>query len=299
MSTEQRIGWLGTGRMGSAMVERLLDRDYDVTVWNRTAAKAEPLVERGATQAKAIAELGQCDIVFVMVTSSTDLLAVTSGSDGLLQAEPAPKIVVDCSTASAEAAAEVRANATDRGIDFLSAPISGNPDMVREGGASIVASGPQRVFDAMEPHLSAIAPSVVYSGAGEEARLVKLCHNLLLGMLTEALAEVTTLAEKGGVEPAAFLDFIDGSVLGSTFIRHKGEAIRTRNYEATFTTENLRKDFDLGLAAARGFEVPMPVAAATHQLIQTVIGHGHGQSDYVALYEQAAGAAALHQEEGK
>jgi 3-hydroxyisobutyrate dehydrogenase-like beta-hydroxyacid dehydrogenase len=140
---------------------------------------------------------------------------------------------------------------------------------------------------------------VTYCGANEEARLVKLCHNLMLGTLTEALAEATALAEKGGVAPSAFLDFIDGSVLGSTHIRHKGQAIRARNYQATMTAENLGKDFDLGLAAARALEVPMPAAALTHQLIQTAIGHGYGKSDYVALYEEAAQAAALHRSDDR
>jgi 3-hydroxyisobutyrate dehydrogenase-like beta-hydroxyacid dehydrogenase len=279
--------------MGGAMAARLISDGAAVAVWNRTASETEPLVELGATRAETMSDLGQCDIVFTMVTSSPDLLAVTLGPEGLLRAQPSPSIVVDCSTVSAEAAAEVRAEATGRGIGFLSAPISGQPDMVAEGRASIVASGPAPVFDIVVPYLRAIAPSVTYCGAGEQARLVKLCHNLMLGVITEALAEATTLAEKGGVAPSAFLDFIDGSVLGSTHIRHKGRAIRARNYEPTATLENLRKDFDLGLAAARALEVPMPVAATTHQLIQTAIGHGFSKSDYVTLYAEAVQAAAL------
>jgi 3-hydroxyisobutyrate dehydrogenase-like beta-hydroxyacid dehydrogenase len=279
--------------MGAAMAKRLISEGCRLTVWNRTASKAASLTELGATQADKISDLGRCDIVFTMVTSSKDLLAVTLGPEGLLRAEPVPSIVVDCSTVSGEAAAEVRVEAASRGIGFLSAPISGNPDAVVEGQASIVVSGPAPVFDSVEPYLRAIAPGVTYCGAGEEARLVKLCHNLMLGIVTEALAEATTLAEKGGVVPSAFLDFINGSVLGCTHIRLKGQAIRSRNYEAAMTAENLRKDFDLGLAAARALEVPMPAAALTHQLIQTAIGHGYGKSDYVTLYEVAAQAAAL------
>jgi 3-hydroxyisobutyrate dehydrogenase-like beta-hydroxyacid dehydrogenase len=115
----------------------------------------------------------------------------------------------------------------------------------------------------------------------------------MVGMITEALAEVTVLAEKGGVAPSAFLDFIDGSVLGSVFIGYKGQAIRNHDYEPTFTTELLRKDFDLGLGAARSLEVPMPVAATTYQAIQTAIGYGYGKSDFATLYEVAARAAAI------
>jgi 3-hydroxyisobutyrate dehydrogenase-like beta-hydroxyacid dehydrogenase len=297
MQPINRVGWLGTGRMGTAMATRLIEAGMALTVWNRTPEKAAPLVALGATQARTVADLTDCDVVFTMVTSSSDLLAVTLGPDGLLAGNRLPRIVVDSSTVSAEAADEVRAAAAGRGVGFVSAPISGNPAMVADGGASIVASGPKEAFDTVQPLLAAIAPTVVLCGAGEEARLVKLGHNLLVGMITEALVEVTALAEKGGVAPAAFLDFINGSVLASTFIRHKGNAIRARDYEPTFTTENMRKDFDLGLAAARALEVPVPLAASTHQLIQTAIGHGLGQLDYVALYEVAARAAGLVREE--
>lgn len=294
--TEHHIGWLGTGRMGSAMAARLIATGAAVTVWNRTASKTVPLVELGATQADTVNDLGRCDIVFTSVTSSPDLLAVTLGPEGLFNAfnaQSAPRIVVDTSTVSAEAAAEVRAEAAGRGIEFLSAPISGNGNVVTQGRASIIASGPRSVFDTVLPYLRAIAPSVAYAGAGEEARLVKLAHNLMVGMITEALAEVTVLAEKGGVAPSAFLDFIDGSVLGSVFIGYKGQAIRNHDYEPTFTTELLRKDFDLGLGAARSLEVPMPVAATTYQAIQTAIGYGYGKSDFATLYEVAARAAAI------
>lgn len=295
MGFDHHIGWLGTGRMGSAMAARLISHGAELTVWNRTASKTTPLVEMGATSAEKISDLGKCDIVFTSVMSSPDLLEVTLGPGGLLLAQPAPRIIVDTSTVSAEAAAQVRAEAASRGIGFISAPISGNANVVTQGRAAIIASGPAAVFDTVRSYLQAIAPSVTYCGVGEEARLVKLGHNLLVGIITQALAEVTVLAEKGGVAPSAFLDFIDGSVLGSMFIAYKGQQFRDRDYEPTFTTENLRKDFDLGLAAARALEVPMPVGSATHHLIQTAVGHGHGKSDFATLYEVAARAAALPQ----
>ena len=291
------IGWLGTGRMGSAMAAILIADGIPVTVWNRTPNRAARLVDLGAAHAEKISDLGHCDIVFVSIMSSSDLLDVTLGPDGLLNARPAPSIVVNTSTVSAEAAAQVRAEASHRGIEFLSAPISGNPEMVADGHALVVASGPESAFDTVRPYLEAISASVSYAGAGDEALLVKLSHNLLAGIITEALAEATTLAEKGGVPPSVFLDFIDRSVLGSAFIANKGRAIRDRDYEPTFTAEGLRKDFDLGLAAARALEVPMPAAATTYQAIQTAIGYGFGQSDYVALYEMATRAAALHRED--
>ena len=292
-NTTPRIGWLGTGRMGTAMASRLLDDGANLVVWNRTAAKTASLVDRGATRADTIQDLTACDVVFVSVTSSPDLLEVTLDSGGLLSGEVTPRIIVDTSTASPEAGAHLRTEAERCGTAVVAAPIGANPDMVAEGAAAIAASGPTDEFDQVRPHLEAIARTVVYCGANEEARLVKLGHNLLLGITTQALAEATVLAEKGGVTPADFLDFIDGSVLGSTFIHHKGQAIRARDYQATFTTENLRKDFDLLLAAARTLDVALPVGATVDQLIQTAIGHGHRDEDYVSLYEVAARAAGV------
>ncbi|WP_197379344.1 NAD(P)-dependent oxidoreductase [Mycolicibacterium mengxianglii] len=295
--SEQRIGWLGTGRLGTAMAGRLMEGGRnDLRVWNRTASKAAPLVAAGAEQVDTIDGLTGCDIVFITVMSSPDLLAVTLGPGGLLVGTTAPQVIVDCSTVSEDAAETVRAAAADRGTAMLSAPVSGNAAMVSAGHAAIVASGPVDAFEAARGYLESIAATVVHCGFNEEARLVKLCHNLLLGMITEALAEVVTLCEKGGIAPAAFLDFINGSVLASTFIASKGEAIRARDYEPTFTSESLRKDFDLGLAAARALEVPLPLAASTHQLIQTAIGYGFRTDDYVALYELTARAAGIERQ---
>lgn len=292
-----RLGWIGAGRMGAAMIERLLDADIDITVWNRTRSKCEPLAERGASVAGTIADVAMADIVFTMVTSSPDLLEVTTGDGGLLRSTHRPAIIVDCSTVSAEASQTVRAEADAHGVQFLAAPISGNPIQVREHGSAFIVSGPQEAFSRVRPYLEAMAPTVVHAGPGDESRLVKLCHNLLVGTITQALSEATALAEKGGVSNRAFLDFINGSVLGSPFIRGKGNAIVDRNYVPTFTQVMLRKDFDLGLAAARDLEVPMPISAMVHHLIQTAIGHGFADLDYVSLYELEAISAGLSQRE--
>ena len=284
-------GWLGTGRMGTQMASRLLRQEKSLRVWNRTSSKTQSLLDAGATPAHEIRDLSDLDAVFICVTKSEDLLQVTLGEGGLLAGAAVPRFVIDSSTVSAATSAEVRAAAEQRGVQFLAAPISGNPDMVREGVAALVVYGPKDAFDAVHAGLTAIAPTVVYSGVGEEARLVKICHNLLLGVITQALSEVATLAEKGGVNNGAFFDFICGSVLGSSFITHKGRAITERDYEPTFTSVNLRKDFDIGMSEARTLEVPMLLTASTYQLIQTAIGRGYGQHDYVSLYEvQAAGA---------
>ncbi|MGW1144712.1 NAD(P)-dependent oxidoreductase, partial [Streptomyces sp. NPDC002454] len=236
-SLSERIGWLGTGRMGAVMSEALLAGGVDLTVWNRTAAKTEPLVAKGAKAVATITELADADVVFVMVSASQDLIDVVTGEGGLLRAERAPSVIVDCSTVSAEASAEVRAACEAAGTAFIASPISGNPHMVADRMGAIVASGPRETYERVLPYLELIAPTVVHAGPAEQSRLVKICHNLMLGMITQALVEVTTLAEKGGVPRAAFIDFLNGSVLGSTFIRHKGRALVERDYTPTFNNK--------------------------------------------------------------
>jgi 3-hydroxyisobutyrate dehydrogenase len=293
MSGTQRLGWLGTGRMGAELARRLLLAGCDVTVYNRTRAKAEPLVKLGATLADSIAGLSELEIVFLTLGTSDDLVAAVLGPDGLMSGASAPKVIVDCSTVSAEASARVREEIASRGTALLAAPVMGNPKVVAAGKMTAAVSGPQDAFDLVAPYLDMLGSGVTYVGDGEAARTVKLCHNLLLGVVAQTLAEITVLAEKGGISRQAFLACLNKSVLGSLFTGYKTPAYVNLDFEPTFTATLLRKDFDLGLAAAREHEVPMPVAATVHQLIQGLIGRGYGDSDFAALLVQQAESAGL------
>ncbi|MCU7725190.1 NAD(P)-dependent oxidoreductase [Actinoplanes sp. KI2] len=288
------VGWIGAGRMGGAMARRLLAAGYGVRVWNRTRDKAEALT--GAKVADAPGDLAGLEVVFTTVADDASLLGVTIGEGGLLRGPASPGYLVDASTVAAETSDRVRQFAADRGTTLLAAPVSGNPKVVRAGRASIVVSGPRFAYDDVEPLLRAIGASVTYVGDGDQARLVKLAHNVLLGVVTQALAEVTVLAQRGGVPRHVFLDFLNDSVLGSTFSRYKSPALVNLDLAPTFTTGLLRKDFDLGLAAGRGLEVPMPVAAAAYQLVQAAVGRGHGDTDFAALIVEQARSAGLELE---
>lgn len=288
------VGWIGTGRMGFAMAGRLARAGVPLTVWNRTRAKAEPLARYGATVADSIADLRRLDVVFTMVATPADLEQVLLGEGGLL-AEPrqVPAVVVDCSTVSTESSGRVREACAARGSAFLAAPVSGNGKVVNAGRLSFVVSGPEQTYQRVAPLLRHIGRSVTYVGDGDAARLVKICHNLLLGVVTQSLAEITVLAERGGVSRAAFLEFLNNSVMGSVFTRYKSPAFVNLDYTPTFTPVLLRKDFDLGLAAAREMDVPMPIAAATAQLIQSTVSSGRVDEDFAILLDQQAAASGL------
>ncbi|MFE2044918.1 NAD(P)-dependent oxidoreductase [Streptomyces sp. NPDC059477] len=294
-----RIGWIGAGRMGYQLAARLLDAGHDVAVYNRTRAKAEPLAEKGATIVDRPDQLADRDVVFVMVSASADLQSVTTGPGGVLTAGSAPKVLIDSSTVSTEASALVRDEATKRGTDFLAAPVSGNPKVIAAGMLTVAVSGPREVYEAVEPLLNLLGRGVTYVGDDEVARLVKIAHNVFLGVVTQSLAEITLLAEKGGVRRAAFLEFLNDSVMGSVFTRYKSPALVNLDFTPTFTNVLLRKDFDLGLAAARELEVPMPVASATAQLVQSAVGAGHTADDFATLIlEQARRSGVTLEPEG-
>jgi 3-hydroxyisobutyrate dehydrogenase-like beta-hydroxyacid dehydrogenase len=284
MVANARIGWIGVGRMGYAMAERLAKAGADLTVWNRTRSKAEPLAAAGAKIAAALPELAACEIVFCMVSTWDDVREVIAGSGGLLSDKSrAPKLVIECSSISLEGSAELRALLAKRGVELLAAPVSGNAKVIKAGRLSFVCSGPKSAYDTALRYLRMIAPAASYVGEGELSRIVKICHNVFLGVVTQSLAEITVLAQKAGVSRHAFLEFINQSVMGSTFSRYKTPAFVNLDFKVTFTPQLLRKDLDLGLDAARRYEVPMPLASLTRDIIQTLIGRGMTEQDFAQL----------------
>jgi len=292
--TEHKLGWIGTGRMGFSMAARLLKHGAALAAYNRTRSKAEPLAALGGEIVDRPVELAGRDIVFTMVSASPDLIQVLGGKDGLLTAKgKAPRIVIDCSTVSEEASAEARALAEAAGAAFLAAPVSGNAKVVKVGRLSLVVSGPEAAYAEAAPYLAALGEGVSYVGEGERARIVKICHNVLLGVVAQSLAEITVLAEKAGVRRHAFLDFVNKSVLGSTFTRYKTPAYVNLDMTPTFTPVLLRKDLDLGLAAARKLDVPMPVTATVREVLQSLVGNGYVDCDFAALLELEAKGAGL------
>jgi 3-hydroxyisobutyrate dehydrogenase len=288
------IGWIGAGRMGAAMASRLASAGEDVTVWNRTRAKAEALSDYGCGVADAIADLRDRDVVFTMVSAPADLEQVLTGEGGLLaDADHVPGVVVDCSTVDGETSAAMRKVCTERGVDFLSAPVSGNGKVVRAGLLTLVVSGPEETWLKVAPLLDHLGQGATYVGEGDVARLAKICHNVMLGVVTQCMAEVTVLAEQGGMSRAAFLDFLNKSVMGSTFTRYKSPAFVHLDYSPTFTPLLLRKDFDLGFAAAHDLDVPMPVAAAAAAAVQASVSSGRVDEDFAILLDLQARSSGL------
>jgi 3-hydroxyisobutyrate dehydrogenase len=290
---KQKIGWIGMGRMGFPMAERLLQAGHDVTIFNRTRAKAEPLAGKGGRIVDRPADLAGRDVVFSIVSTGKDLAEVYFGRDGVAAGGKLPRIFVDCSTIGVEESADIRGKLAERGADFVAAPVSGNAKVIRGGKLSAVISGPEAACKAVMPLIAVFAPQgVSFVGDGELARVCKIAHNVMLGVVIENLIEITLLTNKMGVPRHAFLAFLNNSVMGSMFTRYKSPALVNLDWTTTFTPELLRKDLDLGLELGREQDVPMPVTAAAREMLQSHFGAATLKPDPEAYLSQDFAALA-------
>jgi 3-hydroxyisobutyrate dehydrogenase len=289
LPTRTSLGWIGTGRMGYAMAERLAKGGCDIAVWNRTKAKADPLSKYGAKVVNQLEELSTRDILFVMVSTYDDVKQVIDQA----LAKGRPKMVVECSSISLEGSAELRTTLEAKGIQYLAAPVSGNAKVIKAGKLTFVVSGPKAAYEQAKPYLDMMGVGSSYVGEGELARIAKICHNVMLGVVIQNLVEITVLAEKAGMSRHAFLDFLNKSVMGSMFTRYKTPGLVNLDFSVTFTPKLLLKDLHLGLDAGRERGVPMPVTSTTRDLLQQMIGHGFTEGDFAMLLLMQAKASGL------
>ena len=298
-----KIGWIGIGRMGFPMAERLIKAGLDVSIWNRTRAKAEPLAGIGGKVVDHPFELKNVDVLFSIVATGKDVQEVLYGKNGVCsQGGRLPPVVVDCSTISVEESAAIRDKLAQLGAAFVAAPVSGNAKVIKAGKLSAVVSGPEAAAKTAMPLIEVFAPrGVSYVGDGELARVCKIAHNVMLGVVIENLIEIMLLTNKMGVPRHAFLAFLNNSVMGSMFTRYKSPALVNCDWTTTFTPELLRKDLDLGLELGREMDVPMPVTAATREVLQSHFGAAmlqknpeeYLQKDFAALAETMALASGM------
>jgi 3-hydroxyisobutyrate dehydrogenase len=251
-----------------------------------------------------LADLAGVDVLFSIVSTGKDLKEVYFGKDGVVTGRNGklPKIFVDCSTIAVEDSKEIRKRLKELGADFVAAPVSGNAKVIKAGRLSAVISGAEPACKTAMPMMEAIAPQgVSYVGEGELARICKIAHNVMLGVVIENLIEITLLANKMGVPRHAFLAFMNNSVMGSMFTRYKSPALVNLDWTTTFTPELLRKDMDLGLGLGREWDVPMPVTAAAREVLQNHFGAAtlqknpdeYLQKDFAALMETMALASGM------
>jgi 3-hydroxyisobutyrate dehydrogenase-like beta-hydroxyacid dehydrogenase len=281
------VGLIGLGNMGTAIAERLLDAEYPLVVSNRTSEKAEPLLSRGAVAALTPGELAaRADVV---ITSLSDDDALESVAATVLDAARPGTVLVDVSTVSPAASTRVATRADAASVDYLRAPVSGNPSVVRAGNLTFIVSGARDALERVEPVLLAIGPTIHHVGEGEQARTVKLAINLMIAVLAESISEALVLGESSGVARAALLEVMGSSAVGAPFVKYKTQALLDDDYSATFTMTLMEKDIDLVLEAAARADVELPLAAEMKDRLHGAVDAGYGDDDFIALYQYLRG----------
>jgi 3-hydroxyisobutyrate dehydrogenase-like beta-hydroxyacid dehydrogenase len=268
--------------MGTAVAERLLGAGYGLVVFNRTARKAERLAEQGAEVAETPAEL--LEHADVVVTSLSDDSALEALAAEVVPAARPGTVLVDLSTVSPTASARVASLAEDASVEYLRAPVSGNPSVVRAGNLSFMVSGPRETLDRVQPVLLAIGPTIHYVGEGEQARVVKLAINLMIAGLAQLMSEALVLGEAAGVSRETLLEVMGTSAAGAPFVKYKTEPLLRDDFSATFTTALMEKDIDLVLDAAEEAGLELPVASEMKTLLRAAIDAGYADDDLMALY---------------
>jgi 3-hydroxyisobutyrate dehydrogenase-like beta-hydroxyacid dehydrogenase len=268
--------------MGTAFAERLLEAGYPLMVHNRTPAKAESLAAAGATVANSAAELAVD--VDVVITSLADDQALESVAAEVLAAARPGTVLIDMSTVSPAASARVASLADAASVDYLRAPVSGNPGVVRAGTLTFIVSGSRETLERVDPVLRAIGPTIHHVGDAEQARIVKLAVNLMIGGLAELMSEALVLGEAAGVPRAALLEVMGSSSAGAPFVKYKTEPLLRDDFSATFTTALMEKDVDLVLDAADDNGVELPIARELKDILRGAIDAGYGDDDFISLF---------------
>ena len=289
----KKIGWIGLGKMGYPMATRLIRAGYEVTVYNRTRAKADAFQSQGAVVAESPKELGgSCDLVFTMISDDAALEEVALGRNGVLEKVAAGTIWVDMSTVSPKISSQVARRAAEKESGFLRAPVSGSTKFAEAGTLTIFVSGPKPAFEECRAVLQVLGQKAFYLGEGEEARSLKLLVNMMVGTTAMMVAEALIFGRKSGIDWGTMIDAINQSVVASPLIGYKAQALKDRNFTPVFAAKQIAKDFDLALETGKALNLPLPVTALVRQFYAAMEAGGKGGLDYfamVTLLEELAG----------
>jgi 3-hydroxyisobutyrate dehydrogenase-like beta-hydroxyacid dehydrogenase len=282
------IGFVGLGAMGAGIVPRLMAAGHAVTGWNRSKAKAEPLIAAGMRYAPTPrAAATGADVVFSIVTDAAAVSAVALGGDGIIAGLKSGAIYVDMSTIAPDASRAVSAEFAKRGLTMLDAPISGSPITLAQGNAALMVGGDKAAFERVEPVLRAIGPKVTYVGASGLAVQMKIAVNLLLMVEVIAFGEAVALAEKGGVARDIAVDAILKSVAAAPVLAYRGPFILEGKMPAVPLADVTlqQKDMLLALELGRKLGSPVPLAAAANEMMNACRGLGLDHRDFVTAHE--------------
>lgn len=284
-----KIHFLGVGKMGLPMASHLKHAGHDLAVSDPSAERLD--LARGA--GLAVAEPGALALADFVMSSLPHDAALLAVGQQVAQSASAGAVYVDTSTVSLAASAQVAERCSARGIAYLRTTVSGNNKMAEAAQLTVMASGPRAAYERAEPLLACWGPQRFYLGEGEQARLMKLVVNLLIAQTSAMLAEGLTLGRKGGLDWQDMWQVLCASAVGSPILKAKAVQLSQRDFTPTFTVEQMIKDLELIVGAARDVHAPLPQTAATLQLMHAAVSQGQALDDYAAIIKAVEASAGL------
>ena len=279
-----KLGFIGLGVMGRPMALNLMKHGHEMAVYARRRESAAPLIAAGARFCTTPREVASnADVIFTMVTTSSDVQAVVLGADGIASGARAGSIVVDMETISPAVARAVAARLGEQGVDMLDAPVSGGPMGAEQATLSIMVGGKAGVFEAVKPLFEALGKTIVHVGDSGAGQITKACNQLALLVCAQGAAEALTLAKASGVDPARVREVMMGGVAASRVLDLFGTRMVSRDFAAGIEARLYHKDLDIVLDLAHGLGQAVPAGAVAMQHINAMIGRGDGASDLSAL----------------
>jgi 3-hydroxyisobutyrate dehydrogenase-like beta-hydroxyacid dehydrogenase len=283
------LGFVGLGVMGGHMVTRLMEKGHTVTGYNRTKAKAQPLIEKGmkwADTPRAVAQAS--DVTLSMVTNTAALQQISDGPDGVIAGLGAGKYWVDMSTVSPALAKTLAARVRETGADLVDAPVSGSVITLQQGKLSVMVGGRAETFEKLKPLLLDIGPKVTHVGENGLALVMKIATNLSLAVQMLAFSEGVLLAEKSGIKRETAVDVLTHSVIGSPMVQYRGPFVLNMPEEAWFDVNMMQKDMLLALELGRQVDLPLPATAVANEMLTAARGMGLAKKDFAILFEALA-----------
>jgi 2-hydroxy-3-oxopropionate reductase len=285
-----KLGFIGLGVMGRPMALNLMKRGHEMGVYSRRPESTAPLVEAGARRYASPAELAaNAEVVFTMVTTSSDVELVALGADGIIHGARPGTVLVDMETISPAVARSVAARLAEEGIEMLDAPVSGGPSGAEQATLSIMAGGKAQVFERVRPLLEALGRTIVHLGGHGAGQTTKACNQLALLVTAQGTAEALTLARLSGLDPAKVREVLLGGIASSRVLELFGKRMVEREFAAGIEARLYHKDLDIVLELAHGMGQALPAAAVTMQNINALVGRGGGADDLSALLKIVEG----------
>jgi 3-hydroxyisobutyrate dehydrogenase-like beta-hydroxyacid dehydrogenase len=288
----KRVGFVGLGLMGGPMAANVVRAGYPLTVFNRSASKAEPLRALGARVASTPRDVAaNSDVVICMLADAAAVRAVLEGEDGLLAGGREGMTLIDMSTVAPEESRATAADLAARGWTMLEAPVFGSTGPAKEGKLGIMVGGEAEVFEAHRDLLATMGTFIQYMGPQGSGALAKLCFNLMVASQLGSLAEAMTLAVKGGLSPEALGQILKASPILSNLIDRKIGVVVSGDFTPAFPLKHMRKDLGLMVGTARRMGVQLPATEACFEIFNQAQNAGLGEQDAMAVYRQLASMA--------